>query len=473
MKKSSLLLVLFLFTFLTNSFATHNHAGVITYKQLDDNTIEASLITYTNLSSLSGDRDSLLLCWGDGNCEEVLRVNGPDDDMNGIPDGEVLDSFYKVNIYTTQHTYAEQGQYTLSMKDPNRNGGIINLNFPNSDMVPFHVETQFNLISLSNDETNQSPVILEPPIIRAFKGLPYIYTPNAYDIDGDSLVYQRTVPLQDDGTPVPNYQWPEEINTNPPGLNTITFDIKKGTFYWNSPQVSGEYVIAYSIKTYHEGELIDQMILDFTIIVEDDPDLIPEIEIENITGNQPFAVNVGDTMRFEVIASDPDVNQEIEITSSSGLYDYFDNPATFEAITNGNTGTATFEWIVLEEHVRQQPYQVVVKVVDNDSMYSKTSIEVICYQFEEFITSTKTPEKEINFQLFPNPAGEGFINLVLKDYGSDFKKYTIYNSLGQVIKTGEISSDQTQINVSSFDVGIYILQLESNKTKAVKSFVVE
>jgi hypothetical protein len=471
MKKSPLLSVIFLFAFLNISFATHNHAGLITYKQLDDYTIEASIITYTQIGPAQS--DSLLIDWGDGSYEEVLRVNGPDNNMNGIPDGEPLDSFFQVNIYTAQHTFDELGQYTLSMTDPNRNGGILNVNFPNSDMVPFHIETEFKLIPLSNGETNQSPVILEPPIIRAFIGLPYIYTPNAFDIDGDSIIYQRTVPLQDDGTPVPNYQWPEEMNTNPPGQNIITLDMKKGLFYWDSPQVPGEYVIAFLIKSYHEGELIDQIVLDFTILVEDDPDFIPTIEIENISANQLIPVNVGDTMHLQIAASDPDVSQEIEITSSSGLYDYFDNPATFEAVSNGNTGTATFEWIVLEEHVRQQPYQVVIKVVDDDSLYSKTSLVVVCYQFEEFITGIKNPEKKIDFQLFPNPSTIGFVNLSFDNYASHFNHFKIYNSLGQLVKTSKISSDLTQIDVHFLDAGVYFLQVGTDKNTSVKSFIIQ
>ena len=209
MKKRTLLLpTLFLFAFLTNSCATHNYAGVITYKQLDDNTVEASIITYTNADAIASSANSLTLCWGDGNCEIVFRVNGPDNNMDGIPDGETIDSFFNINIYTAQHTYAEFGEYLLSMTDPNRNGGILNVNFPNSDMVPFHVETWFKLQPLQNGETNQSPVILEPPISWAFEDQIYLYAPNAFDQDDDRIVYELTVPLQDDGTPVPNYQFP-------------------------------------------------------------------------------------------------------------------------------------------------------------------------------------------------------------------------------------------------------------------------
>ena len=39
--------------------ATHNRAGEITYVQIDDQTIRATITTYTKTSSQAADRDSL------------------------------------------------------------------------------------------------------------------------------------------------------------------------------------------------------------------------------------------------------------------------------------------------------------------------------------------------------------------------------------------------------------------------------
>ena len=124
------------------------------------------------------------------------------------------------------------------------------------------------------------------------------------------------------------------------------------------------------------------------VIVEDDPDIYPEIEITNTSIDEIFPVNVGDTVVLDIQASDPDDSQTIEIASSCGLYDFFDEPATFEATVNGNEGTASFEWIVREEHVREQPYLVVITTKDDDDPYPKENVAVVCYQFEEFITNT-------------------------------------------------------------------------------------
>lgn len=62
----------FLF-FFSPLFATHNSAGEITYEQIGETTIRATIHTYTRQSSVIADRDSLELCWGDGQCEFVER----------------------------------------------------------------------------------------------------------------------------------------------------------------------------------------------------------------------------------------------------------------------------------------------------------------------------------------------------------------------------------------------------------------
>ena len=55
---------------------------------------------------------------------------------------------------------------------------------------------------------NNSPILLQPPIDFACVGQPFLHNPNANDLDGDSLSYEFTTPLQDVNTPVPNFSSP-------------------------------------------------------------------------------------------------------------------------------------------------------------------------------------------------------------------------------------------------------------------------
>ena len=75
MKK--LLLFLVFFHYLTGTLlATHNRSGEMTYRQIDQNTIELTITTYTKISgqSAQADRDRLEVEWGDGSAfEEIFR----------------------------------------------------------------------------------------------------------------------------------------------------------------------------------------------------------------------------------------------------------------------------------------------------------------------------------------------------------------------------------------------------------------
>ena len=118
----TLLTVIGLFL-ITAANATHNRAGEITYRQTGPLTFEVTCTTYTKTSSVPADRDSLEFNWGDGNNEFVGRSNG---NGNGVP----LDNDVKFNIYTATHTYAGRATYRISMTDPNRNGGVLNVKTP-------------------------------------------------------------------------------------------------------------------------------------------------------------------------------------------------------------------------------------------------------------------------------------------------------------------------------------------------------
>jgi hypothetical protein len=161
-------------------YGTHNRAGEITYEQIGDLTIRVTITTYTKTSSVPADRDTLELFWGDGSSTMVGRSNG-----NGDPQPNDI----KINYYIAEHTYPGRATYTLSMMDPNRVAGISNVNPPNSDGVPFYIETTFTFLNPQFQGYNSSPVLLQPPLDFACVNKRYIHNPNAYDPDGDSLSY--------------------------------------------------------------------------------------------------------------------------------------------------------------------------------------------------------------------------------------------------------------------------------------------
>ncbi len=357
----SILSFILLFIGVQSLWATHNRAGEITYQQIGLTSIRCTVTTYTKASSVPADRDSLEICWGDGKCEWVRRVNGSLG-PGGIPVGEFLPNDTKRNLYVSEHTYPSLGHFVISMTDPNRNGGILNVNAPNSDNVPFHIQTTLTLFNQQFKGDNNSPILQQPPIDIGCVGQPFEHNPNAFEPDGDSLSYHLVIPLQDVNTEVPNYKWPYEIEPGPD--NELTLDPVTGDLVWDAPQRAGEYNIAIRIIEYRDGIPIDTLLRDMQILVKDCDNLPPVVQAPS-----EICVVAGEVIEFVVTATDPDVDpfQQVELTALGGPFVVPFSPATFSAPGgfNNHPVLGTFRWQTTCEHISRQPYTVVFKAVDD------------------------------------------------------------------------------------------------------------
>ena len=352
---------------------THNRAGEITYEQLGPLTFRVTITTYTKTSSVPADRDSLELFWGDGTSEWVLRVNG-NPGPNGVPQGEPLPNNIKFNQYIAEHTYPGRATYIIHTTDPNRNGDILNVNPPNSDQIPFHLATKLFILNPQFEGTNNTPILLQPPIDNGNVGQPFIHNPNAFDEEGDSLVYKQIIPLKDTNTVVDNYSFPTEIIPGP--NNTTSLNSQTGEFIWTVPQKKGEYNVAFIIEEYRNGVLISCVIRDMQITILEEDNRPPTIEtIEEI------CVVAGDTVDFEVIGDDPDDGQLVQLSTTGGPYEVDVSPATFTFPPGFNPPpvTGNFFWATTCEHIRDQYYQVVFKAEDDfmDSLNLSTQKTVL------------------------------------------------------------------------------------------------
>lgn len=347
------------------SQATHNRAGEIIVEQVgecrpDSRQVKATVITYTRTSSVDADRDTLTICWGDGNCQRVARSNG-----FGIPPrGEPLENDIKRNFYIAFHTYSGFGTYRISMTDPNRNAGILNVNYPFSVNIRFHLETIFTLSNPVNSGCNSTPILNTPPINFGCVGHPFTHNPGAEDPDRDSLAYVFTVPLQGQDSIVPNYRYPNEISPGP--NNQLTINPVTGDILWLSPVQPGEYNLAFFIISYREGIAIDTMLRDMQIIIEDCDNEPPTLDIPN----DEICVIAGELVQFPVTAGAPvtDMAQLVKLVAYGGPFGLPDSPAEFLP-NNENYSqdplVRTFRWQTTCDHISDQPYNVVFRAVDN------------------------------------------------------------------------------------------------------------
>ncbi len=357
---STFFLFSFFFSFTSNEIqATHNMAGRIEYQYLPlENQPYRycfTVITYTGNSSSSADRDSLLVDFGDDSMTMVVRVNG-----NGLGEPLPHNESIKLNKYEICHAYANTGTYIVSMQDPNRNADIINIS--NSVDEAFFLQNTL-LISSSTIGFNNSPIIFPPPIDIGKLGEPYVYHPNAYDPDGDELVFKLVEPLSNLETVVNGYVFPDEINTSPPITpNMLTIDSKTGELVWDSPRVRGVYAIAMQIKEYRSGILVGSMIWDIQVTIDDFDNTAPTIEPVN-----DMCVMAGEKIDLMIVASDSDVVQGIVLEGFGAPFEIFNSPATFEVFDQGSaTVTGNFHWSTDCSHLTGQPYTIAIRASDKE-----------------------------------------------------------------------------------------------------------
>jgi hypothetical protein len=100
----------------------------------------------------------------------------------------------------------------------------------------------------------------------------------------------------------------------------------------------------------------------------------------------------------------------------------------------------------------------------SEALYKNSNI------WKEFLNitalSTKDSFNNLMLNLYPNPTSKQ-ISVQLNN--SILKNITIYNNLGQVIK----STKELTINTSNLSKGIYFIEIETNKGKASKKLVIE
>lgn len=332
---------LFVIFFLTSLFAcaTHNRAGEIAYRQIGINQFEITLTTYTRIET-EADRPVIEIDWGDGSIDSLER-------LPGFP--EFIATDINKHQYKSTHTFPGPGVYNVSLEDPNRNEGVVNI--PNSINIPFSIQSQIIINPFLGE--NNSPVLLNPPIEEACVDAIFQHNPSAFDEDGDSLSFSLITALGTGSEPVAGYNFPDGVSINP---NT-------GTLTWDRPTLEGEFNFAILIEEYRNGFLIGSMIRDMQVSVKDcnnNPPVIDPIS--------DLCVVAGTTIDLDVFAADQDSGQAITLTATGGpLTEVSGDQASFSEVVGIDSVSGNFNWITGCSHVRSSPYQVYFKAQDNDN----------------------------------------------------------------------------------------------------------
>ena len=81
----------------------------------------------------------------------------------------------------------------------------------------------------------------------------------------------------------------------------------------------------------------------------------------------------------------------------------------------------------------------------------------------EIYVGIKETDLTISLSVFPNPTSD-ILTISVHDYKNEELQYALYDEQGRLLRTEQISSEQTQITMNSFPRAVYFLNiLEANK----------
>lgn len=355
-----------------SSFATHIRSGEIIVKRLGcpSNSFEITINMWIDREK-GVQFGQGILSFGDGESMETPIIeNTP------RPEFGPLVGFVK---FTVIHTYSAPGRYVIRYQEPNRNDNVLNMD--QSVDTRFYVETVILIDPFLG--CNDSPELLVPPIDLACTGVAWFHNPGAFDPDGDSLSFELTIPKQALGTDVFNYRAPnnrefyervglnfDTANENADGPPTFTIDPVNGTILWDAPGAAGEYNIAFRIIEWRKvaGVWVQMgyVIRDMQIIVQDCDNDRPDLIIPMDT-----CIVAGTLLEATIFGFDPNFDP-VQIEAFSQVLNLQNSPATVNpanivlqsTLPPNDTARMLFRWQTNCLHVKDQPYQVVFKILD-------------------------------------------------------------------------------------------------------------
>lgn len=336
----------------TRLYATHQRAAEITYRWMGDLTYEFTITMYTYTPSPADDvRTFLPIFWGDNSTDDIPRIV-----FQALPEN------YTLNVYRMNHTFPAAGNYTISVEDPNRNFGVVNI--PNSVNVPMFVESELHINPFLGN--NNSVQLLNAPIDQGCVGKLYLHNPSAYDPDGDSLSYLLVSCKGAGGLDIPGFSQPQ-------ASNSFQIDAITGDLTWDTPLLQGEYNVAFQVVEWRQGVKIGSVTRDMQIVIgacdNNPPDIITIADTCIIAGN---------TLSFDVRAVDPEGNA-VTLTANGGPFEVAQNPASI--VPDPATGTpeaqTSFFWNTNCSHIRRSSYNALFRARDNHPEVSLTNLKTV------------------------------------------------------------------------------------------------
>jgi len=432
--------------------ATHNIEGWIEYRKINlndplDKEYEITIHTKTDATS-PADRPFMRVLYGD----EV--------------DGLVIDSIdrsefimgldFNRSIYRKNHVYPGNGTFLIQVEDPNRNPGIINME--ESVMIPLFLESMVTITDdLSTTNLNSVKLLNNEVGISCLDGL-WSYNPAAFDIDGDSLVYELVPCKGLGGADISSWNLPDQT----PGFtyNGDVFLFNEGTIYWEIALTAGSYAFALKISEYKNGLEVGYVIKDFLVFAQSCNPEVPAVFEEFIADIEVFPWT---EVSFTLEAENP--NFQVDIEAYGGPLTEIINPASFSQFSSFDFVQGLFSWTPNNGDVRDEPYLMVFNTTSDQGPLDVISTEVVQITVLDPGANSVSELNSFDIQLYPNPVN----NLLnIKTSIQHPSEYRVMNSSGSLVMSGILFPDMNNVDVSTLAEGVYALQWGSKSARFLK-----
>lgn len=255
--------------------------------------------------------------------------------------------------------------WTFSHAESARNAAITTITGAGSDNLYV-----YSLVNNTGTLCNNSPTFSNRPVPFACVGQRFTFNHGAYDVDGDSIVYQMITPLNNPGSTVTylaGYSSTQPVLSSPPvSFNPVSGDVRM------TPTQADVTVFAVLVNEYRNGVLIGQVERDIQLTVNACNNFLPFLS--GINGTPQFTQNVcaGNNISFFIASIDTNVSNTTTIT-----WDYSIPGATFTT-TGAHRDSAFFSWTPSSADISPSPYCFTATVQDDNCPYQGTQIFSYC-----------------------------------------------------------------------------------------------
>lgn len=254
-------------------------------------------------------------------------------------------------------TYSTNGTYTAFYSSCCRIGSPLQ----NGSNGNFRCETTVNI-----GTTNNSPVSTMPPIINLQTGLSAAsFTIPASDPDGDALRFRTATSSEISITPASQFS----VDT-----------LGNATFNTTGLSIGNLYAMAVAVTDGKSKIIVDFMV---KIVAQSNP---PAFDYSvTPSNNASFQVSPGQTVSFNVKATDPDPGSTVSLFAVG-----VPSGATFSPGSASNPITTAFSWTPTTGQLGQRI--VTFTAQDNNGVQKQTSVSILVSMKPEFIAPTPTTD---------------------------------------------------------------------------------